>query len=137
MTTYRRGIDFKMLCAKGSISTSSRLSCWALLTGLAFAVGAVGPAIAEAQADAPDATNLDPGRYAAVCIPAPMFGCVCTTDPLGEALTFTGLDSTPDNHRKEVGDSEYLRMISGCVGPAHRSPNRQPLAEPDALAPAD
>jgi len=101
-----------MLCAVGSISTSTRLSSWALLTGLAFAVPAVGPTIAEAQADAPDATNFYPGRYAAVCVPAPMFGCVCTTDPLGEGLTFTGLDSTPDNHLKEVADSEYLRMIS-------------------------
>jgi len=100
-----------MLCAGGSIPMSTQLSRWALLTGLAFAVPAVGATIAEAQADAADATNLYPGRYAAVCIPAPMFGCVCTTDPLGEALTFTGLDST-DNHLKEEVDSEYLRMIS-------------------------
>ena len=91
---------------------STQLSRWALLTGLAFAAPAVGATIAEAQADAPDATNLYPGRYAAVCISAPMFGCVCTTDPLREALTFTGLDSTPDNHLKEEVDSEYLRMIS-------------------------
>ena len=91
---------------------SPRLSHWALLTGLAFAVPTLGPSIAAAQADVSDAANLYPGGHAARCIPAPIFGCVCTTDPLGEALTFTGLDSTPDNHLKEVGDSEYLRMIS-------------------------
>ena len=91
---------------------STQLSRWALLTGLAFAVPAVGATIAEAPADAADATNLYPGRYASVCIPAPMFGCVCTTDPLGEALMFTELDSTANHHLKDIGDTEYLRMIA-------------------------
>ena len=59
-----------------------------------------------------DAANLYPGRYAAVCIPAPMFGCVCTTDPLGEALMFTELDSKANRHLKEIQDTEYLRMIA-------------------------
>jgi hypothetical protein len=82
-----------------------------LVTALVFAV-ATGPTIAEAQADAPDAANLYPGRHAAVCIPAPMFGCVCTRDPRGEALMFTELDSTADHHLKDIGDTEYLRMIA-------------------------
>jgi hypothetical protein len=60
------------------------LSRWAaLLTGLVFAVPTLGPTIAKAQADLSDAANLYPGRYAAVCTPAPMFGCVCTRDPRG------------------------------------------------------
>src|SRR5262245_62381794 len=96
-----------MLCAGGSMSMSTRLSRWALLTGLAFAVPTLGPTIAEAQADVPDAANLYPGRYAAVCTPAPIFGCVCATDSLGEALMFTELHSTAD-----LADSEYLRMIA-------------------------
>jgi hypothetical protein len=66
----------EMLCA--GISMSTRLSRWALLTGLAFAVAT--PTIAEAQADVPDAASLYPGRYAAVCTPGPIFGCVCATD---------------------------------------------------------
>jgi len=99
-----------MLCARRSISMSTRLSRWALLTGLAFAT--LRPTIAEAQADVPDAANLYPGRYAAVCTPAPIFGCVCATDSRGEALMFTELDSTADHHLKDVADSEYLRMIS-------------------------
>jgi hypothetical protein len=105
---------FEMLCAGGPISMSTRLSRRAaLLTALVFAVPAVGPTIAEAQADASDAANLYPGRYAAVCIPAPMFGCVCTTDPLGEALMFTELDSTANHHHlKDIGDTEYLRLIA-------------------------
>jgi hypothetical protein len=41
-----------------------------------------------------------------------MFGCVCTTDPLGEALMFTELDSTANHHLKDIGDIEYLRMMS-------------------------
>ena len=101
-----------MLCAGASISMSTRLSRWALLIGLAFAVPTLKPTIAEAQADVPDAANLYPGRYAAICTPAPIFGCVCATDALGEALMFTELDSTADHHLKDVADSEYLRMIS-------------------------
>jgi len=102
-----------MLCARRSISMSTRLlRRVVLLTALVFAVPTVGPTIAEAQADAPDAANLYPGRYAAVCTPAPIFGCVCATDSRGEALMFTELDSTADHHLKDVADSEYLRMIS-------------------------
>ena len=101
-----------MLCAGASISMSTRLSRWALLIGLAFAVPTLKPTIAEAQADVPDAANLYPGRYAAICTPAPIFGCVCATDALGEALMFTELDTTADHHLKDVADSEYLRMIS-------------------------
>ena len=98
-----------------------------LLTALVFAVPTVGPTIAEAQADAPDAANLYPGRYAAVCIPAPMFGCVCTRDPQGEALMFTELDSTADHHLKDIGDTEYLRMIAWL---RRTSPSRGFLGEP-------
>jgi hypothetical protein len=102
-----------MLCAGRSIPTSTHLSRWALLIGLAFAVPTPGPAIAGALADVSDAANLYPGRYAAVCIPAPMFGCVCTTDSLGEALMFTELESTANHHLlRDAGDSEYLRMIA-------------------------
>jgi hypothetical protein len=90
---------------------STRLSRWALLTGLVFAVLTFGPTIAEAQADVSDAANLYPGRYAAVCTPAPIFGCVCVIDSSGEALMFTELDSMADD-LKDVADSEYLRMIS-------------------------
>jgi len=101
-----------MLRAEGSISISTRLSRWALLAGLAFAVPTLGATIAKAQADMPDAANLYPGRYAAVCTPAPIFGCVCVIDPSGEALMFTELDSMVDHHLKDVPDSEYLRMIA-------------------------
>ena len=95
-----------------SISQAKRLSRWAaLLTALVFSAPTLGPTIAEAQADVSDA-DLYPGRYAAVCIPAPMFGCVCTRDPRGEALMFTVLDSTADHHLKDIGDTEYLRMIA-------------------------
>jgi hypothetical protein len=101
------------LARKRSISQTKRLSHWAApLTALVFAVPTLAPTIAKAQADVFDAANLYPGRYAAVCIPAPMFGCVCTTDPLGEALMFTELDSAADHHLKDIGDTEYLRMIS-------------------------
>jgi hypothetical protein len=91
---------------------STRLLRWALLTGLAFAVPVLKPTIAEAQAEVPDAANLYPGRYAAVCTPGPIFGCVCVIDSSGEALMFTELDSMAGHHLQDVADSEYLRMIS-------------------------
>jgi len=101
-----------MLCAGESISMSSRLLRWALLTGLTFAVPTLGPTIAEAQAEVPDEANLYPGRYAAVCTPGPIFGCVCVIDSSGEALMFTELDSLANHHLKDVADSAHLRMIS-------------------------
>ena len=95
------------------LSMRTRLSrLAALLTALIFAVPTLGPTLAEAQAGVTDAANLYPGRYAAVCTPAPIFGCVCATDSLGEALMFTELDSTADHHLKEVADSEHLQLIS-------------------------
>ena len=101
-----------MLCAGGSISVSTRLSHWALLTGLTFALSTLAPTIAAAQAGASDAANLYPGRHSARCTPAPIFGCVCTIDPSEEALMFTDLDSMADHDFKDVADSEYSRMIS-------------------------
>ena len=91
---------------------STRLSHWALLTGLAFAVPTLAPTIAAAQADVSDGVNLYPGSHAARCTPAPVFGCVWTIDPSGETLMFTDLDSMADHHFKDVADSEYSRMIS-------------------------
>jgi hypothetical protein len=101
-----------MLCAGRSIPMSTYLSRWALLIGLAFAVPTLGPSIAAAQADVSDGANLYPGGHAARCIPAPIFGCVCTVDPSGEAVMFTDLDSMADHHFKDVTDSENLQMIS-------------------------
>jgi hypothetical protein len=100
-----------MLCAGESISMSMHLSRWTLLIGLAFAVPTLGPTIAAAQADVSDAANLYPGRYVAVCKPAPIFGCVCATDSTEQALMFE-LDSKTNHHLKDGADSEYLRMIS-------------------------
>jgi hypothetical protein len=100
-----------MLCAGGSISVWTRLSHWALLTGLTFAVPTLAPTIAAAQADVSDAADLYPGGHAARCIPAPIFSCVCTIDPSGEAVMFTDLDSIAEHHL-DVADSEYSRMIS-------------------------
>jgi len=91
---------------------SMRLSRWTLLTALAVAVMTLGPTIAAAQADVSDAANLYPGGHAARCIPAPIFGCVCSIDPSGEAVMFADLDNMADHHFKDLADSEYSRMIS-------------------------
>jgi hypothetical protein len=91
---------------------STRLSRWALLTALALATTALGRTLAEAQVGEPDAANLYPGRYVAVCTPAPIIGCVCTADSPGEVLTFAELASAADDHRNDARDTEYLRMIA-------------------------
>jgi hypothetical protein len=91
---------------------STRLSRSALLIALALAIPAIAQTIAQAQPDAPDAANLYPGRYNAVCTPAPIIGCVCTTDSPGEVLTFPELDRTADHRLKDEGGTEYLRMIA-------------------------
>ena len=88
---------------------STCLSHWALLTGLTFAVPTLTRTIAAAQADVSDA--LYPGRHTARCTPAPIFGCVCTIDPSGEAFMFTDPDRSAEHHL-DVADSEYSRMIS-------------------------
>jgi hypothetical protein len=89
-----------------------RLSRWALLTALAFAVSTLVPTIAAAQAAVSGAANLYPGGHAARCIPAPIFGCVCTINLSGEAVMFTDLDSMAEPHFKDAADSEYSRMIA-------------------------
>jgi hypothetical protein len=71
----------------------------------------LGRSTAQAQVDAPDAGNLYPGRYVAVCVPAPIIGCTCI-DPRGQVLSFPELASTADHYLKDVEDAEYLRMIA-------------------------
>jgi hypothetical protein len=73
-------IGFKMLCAGGPISMPTRLSRWALLTELAFAIPTLGPTIAEAQADVPDAANLYQRSLRRCLYSPPIFGCVCAHD---------------------------------------------------------
>jgi len=88
------------------------VSRWAVLLALVLALQAVGEARAQPQADAPDATNLYPGRYVAVCKPAPIIGCLCSSDSQGEILAFPELTNTADHRPKDVTDTEYLQMVT-------------------------
>jgi hypothetical protein len=87
------------------------MSRWAVLLALVLALQAVGGALAQPQADAPDATNLYPGRYVAVCKPAPIIGCLCSNDSQGQMSVFPELISRADHQSKDVRDSEYLQMV--------------------------
>lgn len=88
------------------------VSRWAVLLALVLALQAVGEARAQPQADAPDATNLYPGRYVAVCKPAPNIGCLCSSYSQDQMSVFPELTSTADHDSKDVRDSEYLQMVT-------------------------
>jgi hypothetical protein len=84
----------------------------AVLLTLVLTLLVVGGALAQSQADAPHATNLYPGRYVAVCKPAPIIGCLCSSDPQGEMSVFPELIGAADHRSKDVRDAEYLQMLT-------------------------
>jgi hypothetical protein len=84
----------------------------AVLLTLVLTLLLVGKALAQSQADAPHATNLYPGRYVAVCKPAPIIGCLCSSDPQGEMSVFPELAGAADHRSKDVRDTEYLQMVT-------------------------
>ena len=102
------------------------VSRWALLLALVLALQAVGGALAQPQADA---TNLYPGRYVAVCKPAPNIGCLCSSYSQDRMSVFPELTSTADHDSKDVRDSEYLQMVLlvsllfPCQSPLHKTSN--------------
>src|SRR6266436_8632353 len=67
---------------------------WAVSLALVLPLLVVGEALGQSQADAPHATNLYPGRYVAVCKPAPIIGCLCSSDSQGE-ISFLSLPAPP------------------------------------------
>ena len=88
------------------------VSPWAVLLTLVLPLLVVGEALGQSQADAPHATNLYPGRYVAVCKPAPIIGCLCSSDSQGEISVFPELTSAADHRPKDVKDAEYLQMVA-------------------------
>jgi hypothetical protein len=88
------------------------LSPLAVLLALALPLLAVREARAQPPADTPDATNVYPGRYVAVCKPAPIIGCLCSSDAQGETLVFPELTGTAHHRSKDARDTEYLQMVT-------------------------
>ena len=88
------------------------LSRSAVLLALVLAQLVVGEALAQSQADAPHASNLYPGRYVAVCKPAPVIGCLCSGDSQSEMLVFPELTGVADHRSNDVRDTEYLQMVT-------------------------
>jgi hypothetical protein len=85
---------------------------WAVSLALVLPLLIVGEALAQSQADAPHATNLYPGRYVTVCKPAPIIGCLCSSDSQGEISVFPELTSAADHRPEDVKDTEYLQMVT-------------------------
>jgi hypothetical protein len=88
------------------------VSPWAVWLTLVLPMLVVGEALGQSQADAPHATNLYPGRYVAVCKPAPIIGCLCSSDSQGEISVFPELTGAADPRSKDVRDTEYLQMVT-------------------------
>jgi hypothetical protein len=88
------------------------LSHSAVLLALVLPQLVVGETLAQSQAGAPDASNLYPGRYVAVCKPAPIIGCLCSSDSQGEISVFPELTGAADHRPEEVKDTEYLQMVT-------------------------
>jgi hypothetical protein len=86
------------------------VSPWAMPLTLVLPLLVVGEALAQSQADAPHVTNLYPGRYVAVCKPAPIIGCLCSSDSQGEMSVFPELIGAADHRSKD--DTEYLQMVT-------------------------
>src|ERR1700751_4353364 len=76
--------------ARGRVTLSCSLQLCALL---AFALQLlVGGSVTGARAEEV-AKQIYPGRFIAVCKPAPAFGCVCESDFAGQAQAFPRLTS--------------------------------------------
>jgi hypothetical protein len=78
---------------------------------LASLLGAVPSAFAQAQPDGLDNSNLYPSRYVAACKPAPIVGCVCSTDSHEQISVFAGLAAGVKTDVAGVRDPDYWRMI--------------------------
>jgi hypothetical protein len=85
---------------------------WAVSLALVLPLLIVGEALAQSQADAPHATNLYPGRYVAVCKPAPIIGCLCSSDSQGEISVFPELTGAADHRPEDVKDTGNLEQYS-------------------------
>jgi hypothetical protein len=85
-----------------------RWAAWQWLVILVLQMQVAG----SAPAGADEATEpLYPGRYVAHCKPAPISGCVCETDLLGQASTFSPVSSETEDRTDHIQDIEYRRML--------------------------
>jgi hypothetical protein len=97
-----------LLARKRFCPPSTRVLLYALLVVLAFEMRPDGFAGARAD-ERPEA--LYPGRYAANCKQAPIVGCVCDTDTLGQVSIFPQTASEGRTSADRVQEAERLRMI--------------------------
>ena len=63
-------------------------------------------------AHADEATDpLYPGRYVAHCKPAPISGCICETDALGQVSTLSPVSSKTGDDVGHIEDIELRRLV--------------------------
>ena len=92
-----------------AVEMSTYPSWRVLLIALVLGLSASGSAITSAQTD--ETSELYPGRYTIVCKPAPIVGCVCDTDVLGQVSIFPQTASEGRASADRVQEAERLRMI--------------------------
>jgi hypothetical protein len=92
---------------QGGLTVSVRLLCVLLVSALQLQTGgAVTGVRAEEVTE-----QIYPGRFIAVCKPAPVFGCVCESDLVGQAPAFPRLTSDTTGDAGPIHDDEHLRAI--------------------------
>src|SRR5262249_32567701 len=86
------------------------MSCRLPMTS-ALLLLALGASIAPTKRAVADDTNVYPGRYVAVCAPAPIVGCTCGTNSLEQVPIFAEAAGMVRSDGKDLHDPEYLRMV--------------------------
>jgi hypothetical protein len=85
------------------------LLCVLLVSALQLQAGG---AVAVTGVRAEEVTEqIYPGRFIAVCKPAPVFGCVCESELVGQAQAFPRLTSETAGDAGLIRDDEHLRAI--------------------------
>jgi hypothetical protein len=92
---------------QGGLTVSVCLLCVLLVSALQLQAG-----VAVTGVRAEEVTEqIYPGRFIAVCKPAPVFGCVCESDLVGQAQAFPRLTSDTAGDAGLIRDDEHLRAI--------------------------
>jgi hypothetical protein len=88
------------------------MPCWRLPITSALLLLALGASIAPTKPAVADDTDVYPGRYVAVCAPAPIVGCTCRTNSLEQLSIFAKAASgVVGSDGSDLHDPEYLRMV--------------------------
>jgi hypothetical protein len=87
------------------------IPCWKLPTTSALLLMALAASVAPTKQAVADDTDVYPGRYVAVCVPAPIVGCTCRTNSLEQVPIFAEAPGVVKSDGKDLHDPDYLRTV--------------------------